>query len=78
MQFKKPEPVKVEFINEWMGNPPGSRLIIWSTLADRLERQGTIKLIPDKKKIEEVIVEEKEMESPPKDKMIKKNNIKTK
>lgn len=77
MQFKKPEPVKVEFINEWMGNPPGSRLIIWSTLADRLERQGTIKIIPDKKKIEEFI-EEKEIESPPKDKMMKKNGVKTK
>ena len=69
--------MKVEFINEWMGNPPGSRLIIWSTLADRLERQGTIKIIPDKKKIEEVI-EEKEIESPPKDKMMKKNGVKTK
>ena len=77
MQFRKPEPVKVEFLIEWMGNPPGSRLIIWSTLADRLERQGTIKVIPNKKKIEEII-EEKEVESPPKDKMIKKNNIKTK
>lgn len=77
MQFRKPEPVKVEFLIEWMGNPPGSRLIIWSTLADRLERQGTIKVIPNKKKIEEII-EEKEMISPPKDKMVKKNDIKTK
>ena len=56
---------KVQLQNEWMGNPKGSELTLMEPVVRSLLNRGTAKLVVTTKK--------KELEGPPKDKMMKKS-----
>lgn len=61
------ESMKIKLINEWMGHKEGSVLDLVKTAALRLIRMGTAELYAEKKG-----GDEKEISSPPKDKMVKR------
>ena len=71
---------KVELLNEWMGNPKGSVLSLMEPWVKTLLRRGTAKLVePVTTKQEPVTTqEEKALEGPPNDKMMKKTKLRTK
>lgn len=63
--FQKPDFVKVEFVYEWMGNQPGTKLTILRFKAEELEKRGTVK-----------ILENKSVDEPPKNKMVGNPEVK--
>jgi len=53
---------EVEFIEEWMGNPKGSRKVILTNWAMELVKRGQAALVKKEEKEEKVKVKEKKVE----------------
>lgn len=41
-------PTKVKFLEEWMGNPPGSYKMFWSNFANDLARRKIVEIVPSR------------------------------
>jgi len=65
---------RVKLQSEWMGNPEGSELTLMEPIAQTLLNRGTARLV----KVAEKEPKGKSLESPPKDKMMKKTKVRTK
>jgi len=80
--------IKVKFLAEWMGHPENSELDLIDSMAKELLDRGTVEFVlskkekkkkeeEDDKKIDEAFGL-KSMDSPPKNKMMKSENVKKK
>ena len=73
---------EVEFVEEWMGNPIGSKKVIIANWADELKKRKTVVFVESKEEKkaddnkEEKEPEVKIMKRAPKDKMMKNQNAK--
>ncbi len=71
MSWVKPviadEPQKVEFLQEWMGNPSGSKKVMWKCHAEHLKKRGVVQFVDSD---EGSFTRQRSLGRPPKDKMI--------
>lgn len=58
-------PQEVEFVQEWMGNPTGSRKTMWKGYADSLVSRGVARFV-------EMQVSDKSLDEPPADRMMRR------
>lgn len=70
---------EVEFVEEWMGNPIGSKKVIISNWADELKKRKTVVFVDSKEEKKADDKEEPEvkiMKRATKNKMMKNQNVK--
>ena len=62
-------------VKEWLGNPEGAKMHVWEHVAKELYDRGVCEILDEKVKDEfdnGSLVEEKQIEEPPKNRMVKK------
>ncbi len=69
--MSKLEYVKVEFVNEWMGNKPSTKMTILKQKAIELQSRGVLTILNSE-------IENKMLEKPVKNKMVEHPKVKKK
>ena len=65
------DPQEVQFVQEWMGNPAGSRKTLWKCHAITLRDRGVVRFVE-----EELPPKSKALNKPVRDKMVRVSTIK--